>query len=187
MKDYNLIKKSIRSIFMAEFDDNDRLDNEEEPQEVNKKKILLFLVPALIAIGIAVGLYHTFGSSFNDVQGLPYDVLEQDGKEGKQSTIFYDLPEISAPLQNAAGGNDIVRFKISLELSGKEDVKKVEVLLPRFYDIILSHTRELRSEEVSGAEGLYWLKEELLYRINLVSSPVKITNINFKSFEIQKK
>ena len=83
---------------MAEIDDFDKQDEEEEEskKKVNKKKILLFLVPALIAIGIAVGLYHTFGSSYNDIDSLPYDVLEQDGAEGKQSTIFYDLPEITA-------------------------------------------------------------------------------------------
>lgn len=174
---------------MAEIDDFDRQDEEEEEskKKVNKKKILLFLVPALIAIGIAVGLYHTFGSSYNDIDSLPYDVLEQDGAEGKQSTIFYDLPEITAPLQNAEGGNDIVSFKLSMELTSQEDVKKIEILLPRFYDLILAHTRELRSEEVSGSEGLYWLKEELLYRMNLAAAPIKIANINFKSFEIQKK
>lgn len=175
---------------MAETDDIDKLEDEDEEEKkdhVNKKKILLFLLPALIAIGIAVGLYHTFDSSYNDIESLPYNVLEQDIGNNKQSIIFYDLPEITAPIMNASGENDIVGFKITMELSSQEDVKKIEILLPRFYDIILAHTRELRSEEVSGAEGLYWLKEELLYRLNLAATPVKIANISFKSFDIKKK
>lgn len=172
---------------MSDFDDFDKQDDEEEQKEVNKKKILLFLLPALIAIGIAVGLYHTFESSFSSTQGLPYQVLEQNESDKKQSIIFYDLPEITAPVRNAVGDNDIVSIKLSIELSNVEDVKKIEILLPRIYDIILAHTRELRSEEISGSEGLYWLKQELLYRLKLATAPIKIENINFKSFDIKKK
>lgn len=171
---------------MAEFDDLDTQD-EEETKEVNKKKILLFLLPGLIAIGIAVGLYHTFDSSFNDSKGVPYGVLEQTEEEKKQSIIFYDLPEITAPIRNMQGENDIVSIKLGIELSNPEDVKKIEVLLPRIYDIILAHTRELRTEEVNGSEGLYWLKQELLYRLKLAAAPIKIENINIKNFDIQKK
>lgn len=171
---------------MAEFDDLDTQD-EEETKEVNKKKILLFLLPGLIAIGIAVGLYHTFDSSFNDSKGVPYGVLEQTEEEKKQSIIFYDLPEITAPIRNMQGENDIVSIKLGIELSNPEDVKKIEVLLPRIYDIILAHTRELRTEEVTGSEGLYWLKQELLYRLKLAAAPIKIENINIKNFDIQKK
>lgn len=171
---------------MAEFDDLDTQD-EEETKEVNKKKILLFLLPGLIAIGIAVGLYHTFDSSFNDSKAVPYGILEQTEGEKKQSIIFYDLPEITAPIRNMQGGNDIVSIKLGIELSNPEDVKKIEVLLPRIYDIILAHTRELRTEEVNGSEGLYWLKQELLYRLKLAAAPIKIENINIKNFDIQKK
>ena len=32
----------------------------------------------------------------------------------------------------------------------------------------------------------YWLKEELLYRINLIVSPVVVTNLNFKTFNQNK-
>ena len=171
---------------MAELDSFDKDDDDlEENTEVNKKKILLFILPALIAIGIAVGLYHTFGSSFKEVEGLPYKMLTQEAEKGKQTTIFYDLPEIITPLKNSA--TEIASFKISIELSNPEDIQKIEILLPRFYDIILAHTRELRTEEVEGAEGLYWLKEELLYRLKLAAAPIKIENINFKSFNIEKK
>lgn len=173
---------------MAELDDFDKIEEDDDnPKEVNKKKILLFILPALIAIGLAVGLYHTFESSFNDVKGLPYNVLEQNNGEKKQSLVFYDLPEISATVKSSNGENSIANFKISIELTNIEDVKKIETLLPRFYDIILAHTQNLHAEEISGSEGLYWLKQELLYRINLAAAPIKIENINFKSFDIQKK
>ena len=175
---------------MAGLDDINKDEETEEPTKVNKKKILLFLLPVLIAIGIAVGLYHTFESSFNNIQGLPYSVLEQEGdaaKEGKKALIFYDLPEMTIPLKTVKGDEEIANFNLSIELTNKEDIAKIEILLPRFYNIIIAHTQELHPEEVSGAEGLYWLKEELLYRLNLAAAPIKISNINFKTFEVKKK
>ena len=50
---------------------------------------------------------------------------------------------------------------------------------------LLADAYELTEEEISGASGLYWLKEELLYRINLLIAPIRVNNINFKNFEIQ--
>ena len=76
-------------------------------------------------------------------------------------------------------------MKISVELSRVEDVAAIEAMVSRLTDIIIAHTIELTPDEVSGSNGLYWLKEELLYRMNLVAAPIKITNINFKNFEIQ--
>ena len=40
-------------------------------------------------------------------------------------------------------------------------------------------------EEVSGAEGIYALKSELLYRINLMVAPIKVSNINIKDLDIK--
>ncbi len=176
---------------MADFDDDlDKLDDDGSSSKINKKKILIFLLPVLIVIGIAVGMYHTFGSKFEDKSNLPYSVVEKsdegDSKAGKQLLIFYDLPEILTQIKTHDGTKEVVHIKISIELSNMEDIKTIEALLPRFNDIIINHTSELTSDEINGANGLYWLKEELLYRINLVAAPIKIENLNFKSFEVQK-
>ena len=70
-------------------------------------------------------------------------------------------------------------------MSAVEDIKTVEALLPRINDTLLAHITELTPEEISGSDGLYNLKEELLFRINLLTDPVKVSNLNFKSFDIQ--
>ena len=67
-----------------------------------------------------------------------------------------------------------------------EDIKTIEILTPKINDVVLSHIIELSPEEVQGSTGLYWLKEELLYRLNLVTAPIKINNLNIRSLEIQK-
>ena len=54
----------------------------------------------------------------------------------------------------------------------------VQAMTPRLTNAILNHTIELYIEEIEGTTGLYWLKEELLYRFNLVASPIKIKNLN---------
>lgn len=176
---------------MADFDDDlDKLDEDASSSKINKKKILIFLLPVLIVIGIAVGMYHTFGSKFDDTGNLPYSIVEKtsetNGKAATQLLIFYDLPEIITQIKTHDGTKETVHVKISIELSKMEDIKTVEAMLPRFNDIIINHTSELTSDEVNGANGLYWLKEELLYRINLVAAPIKIENLNFKNFEVQK-
>ena len=77
---------------MAEFDELEKQEEDDElTSKVSKKKILLFLLPVLIAIGIAVGLYHTFQSSFNETKGLPYNIIEQDGNNtsGEKQTLIF--------------------------------------------------------------------------------------------------
>lgn len=172
---------------MAEFDELDTLEEEEEQtSKINKKKIIIFLLPILIAIGIAVGMYHTFGSSGSDKESGAYKILPQAEGTEQQPLIFYDLPEINAPLKKTSSASEIVRLNLTIELTNKEDIAKIEVLLPRLYDITLAHVNGLMSSEISGTEGMYWLKQELLYRLRLAANPINIADINIKNIEIEK-
>ena len=67
-----------------------------------------------------------------------------------------------------------------------EDIQIVEGLMPKIVDAVIAHTNELTPDEISGSNGLYWLREELLYRSNLIVSPVVVANLNFKAFGIDK-
>lgn len=171
---------------------NDDLDKEETDGEdtakVNRKKILFFLIPGLTAIGLAVGLYYTFTHDYdkNLNYSLVTDEIGEDGK-AKSLTVFYDIPEIVANLKKSDNKNSRVKIKINLELSDVAEISRIDALIPRINDAVLSHTIELSEDEVSGASGLYWLKEELLYRINLLIAPATVKNLNFKNFEIQTK
>ena len=98
------------------------------------------------------------------------------------------FPAISAPgaMSDSAETSSNVKVKISIELSSVDDIKTIEAMLPRINDTLLAHIVELTPDEISGSDGLYNLKEELLYRINLLTAPVKVSNLNFKTFDIQK-
>ena len=94
--------------------------------------------------------------------------------------------ELSVRLRSSAETSSNVKVKISIELSSVDDIKTIEAMLPRINDTLLAHIVELTPDEISGSDGLYNLKEELLYRINLLTAPVKVSNLNFKTFDIQK-
>lgn len=170
-------------------DDFDKDEEASEQGKISHKKILFILVPILIVIGVAVGGYYIFNRNYENESNLNYSIVknitDENGTQTENITVFYDLPEVSARVKNSSEHIQVVKMKISLELSKVEDIPLIESMQPRINDAIIAHTVELRPDEINGSAGLYWLKEELLYRINLLVSPIKVSNLNFKNFEIQ--
>ena len=163
-------------------DDNEDEEFEETKEKTSftRKKMIIFLLPILIVIGISVGIYFSMNNNFESFGGS-YNIV-QNGSENV--TVIYDIPEIKTVIQDEEVSLSL-RMRISLELSSLEDLKAIEAVLSRLTDVIIAHTIELNHNEIEGSTGLYWLKEELLYRINLATHPVKIKNLNFKTFELQ--
>ena len=167
--------------------DDEDLEDVSLPDNGMKKKILLYLIPAIVIIGLAVGGIVVLFTKVNSDAPQNYDVITQkdaDGK-GEHSTVFYTLPEIRAQLSTSNGVFETVRIKINLELSAVEDIASIDIMMPRINDIIIAHLVELTPDEISGSEGFYALKTELLYRINLMVSPVKVLNLNIKDLNVK--
>lgn len=167
--------------------DEDDEENEDAslPEQGMKKKVLVYLIPIIIVIGAVVGLGLFFFSNANKKGQQNYDVVSQKSEDGSKVTVFYTLPEFTANLRTSSGIYETIRIKLNLELPSVNDIPQIEGMMPRINDIILGHLSELSPEEVSGAEGLFALKEELLYRINLMVSPQKVSNLNIKSLDIK--
>lgn len=171
---------------------DDDFDNDEdlnEPNRISRKKYLFFDSGFDCHRSRRRFFYafnHKFGNNGNANYSIVRNIIEEDGKEAESVTVFYDLPEITARLKDTSADEATARLKISVELNNVEDVAKIEALLPRINDAVIAHTIELTPDELESATGLYWLKEELLYRINLLTSPLQVSNLNFKNFEIQK-
>ena len=177
---------------MANLDDNiengfDGDDDITAPgSKLSRKKLLLIVVPVVAAIGI-FGFYYTSQKSQKDQAPANYSIVRhaaENGKETDSYTIFYDLPEVDVRLRNVPGKDQVVKIKLSIELSKMEDITIIEALSAKLTDAVIAHTVELMPEEIDGSEGIYWLREELLYRMNLIAAPVKISNLNFKNFGI---
>ncbi len=167
-----------------EFEDNEDL---EAKNRASRKKMLIFILPVLIVIGLSVGFYYVFNRNYDDREAASYSVIKNTASAGgaESITVFYDLPDFKLELRGDGNDKKMLRLGVNLELSSVEDIKSIEALTPKINDVILSHVIELRPEEASGANGLYWLKEELLYRINLVVSPIKVSNLNIRSLNIE--
>ena len=172
---------------MINLDDDDQEPEEEIIKPFNKKKVLLYVLPIVVIIGLVVSFIIVFTKKDSGLGG-EYSVISSNDEGGSSSkiTVFYSLPELSANLLTSDGKATTVKLKLSIELSSVDDIKTIEALLPRINDTLLAHIVELTPEELSGSNGLYNLKRELLYRINLLTAPIKVSNLNFKTFDIQK-
>ena len=161
-------------------DNNILIDSSQQ----KRKKLMILLLPLLIVIGISVSVYFAMNKSYNSLDSN-YNIVQYDKDNTENVTVFYDLPEYTTSVTGKDGRHEL-KLKINLELSRIEDLRIIEVLTPKLHDVILNHIIELNLEEVSGSTGMYWLKEELLYRLNLAATPVKIKKLNFSIFELQK-
>lgn len=173
---------------MQEEEDFDIEAQSDEAKPLNRKKLLIFVLPLVIVIGLSAGIFYVFNSGYNNNNGN-YSVVKNassDSKSPDDVTVFYDLPEITTILKGENGaGKERLRIRLNLELGNIEDTQTVETLTPKIIDAVIAHTIELTPREISGSGGLYWLKEELLYRINLITNPIKVSNINFRTFEVE--
>ena len=167
--------------------DEEENEKTEEEAEVpaaapRKKRIMILLLPLLIVIGISIGIY--FALSKGKSAASAYNVVQYDKENKDNLSVFYDLPEIQAPIATKEAPITL-KLKLNLELSSVEDLRIIEILTPKLNDVVLSHIVELSEDEIKGSEGMYWLKEELLYRLNLAAEPVKIKKLSFGTFELQ--
>ena len=167
--------------------DADNTDGDIVPEKGMKKKLLIYVILAIVVIGAGVGGIVAYFTSVNKEAPQPYDVVTRKNADGsgETSTIYYSLPELSANLRTSAGIYETVRIQIGLELSSVDDIATITSMNSKINDIIIGHLVEITPEEISGSEGFYALKIELLHRINLMISPIKVLNLNIKSLDVK--
>ena len=94
-------------------------------------------------------------------------------KEGPDGVTFYTLPDVVVNMQTAEGRPTFLKLKLTLELPEGADTDALTENLPRMQDMFQTFLRELRPEDLSGSQGSYQLRMEILRRVNLVMSPEK--------------
>lgn len=159
-----------------------------------KKKLLLMVVlPLLLVVGALAGAY--FAGLADPILGgvasepaAEAPVAEGGGQAGVpvSAAVFYDLPEMLVDI-NSTGGRKrtFLKLRVALELGSSADTPQVDSLLPRVVDQFQVYLRELRVEDLQGAEGMYRLREELLARVNAAVRPAKVNDVLFKEMLIQ--
>lgn len=94
-------------------------------------------------------------------------------REGPNGVLFYTLPDIVVNMQTADGRPTFLKLKLTLEMPDQDAVDALEPNMPRLQDMFQTFLRELRPEDLSGSQGSYQLRMEILRRVNLVIAPSK--------------
>jgi len=174
---------------MAEPDDDaadakaaDAGDSAEAPKKKKSKKLLFILLPVLVLLSGAGGAYvmGVFGGHED-----PAVAKKKAEEKARKEIVYYPVPEILVNLSGTGGKTHYLKIKVSLELANKNEIPKVEAVLPRIIDNFQVYLRELRVEDLRGSAGLYRLREELLQRVNVAAAPAKVTDVLFKEMLVQ--
>ena len=99
--------------------------------------------------------------------------------------VMYALPEMLVNINTAGRTKNFLKIKVSLELSNEQDINRIENVLPRIVDNFQVYLRELRLEDLQGAEGVYRLREELLNRVNAAVRPAQVKDVLFQEMIVQ--
>ena len=94
-------------------------------------------------------------------------------REGPDGVLFYTLPDVVVNMQTADGRPTFLKLKLTLEMPDQDTVDVLEPNMPRLQDMFQTFLRELRPEDLSGSQGSYQLRMEILRRVNLVIAPGK--------------
>jgi flagellar FliL protein len=98
-------------------------------------------------------------------------------KEGPDGVVFYTLPDIIVNMQTSTGKPTFLKLKLTLELPSEEVAETLTPNMPRLQDMFQTFLRELRPEDLSGSQGSYQLRQEILRRVNLVAAPQKVNAV----------
>ncbi|MBC6981129.1 flagellar basal body-associated FliL family protein [Caulobacter sp. 17J80-11] len=106
-------------------------------------------------------------------------------REGPDGVTFYTLPDLVVNMQSLDGRPSFLKLKLTFELSDESVTERLEADAPRLQDALQSFLRELRPEDLSGSQGSYQLRMEILRRVNLIVAPEKVDAVLIEEMLIQ--
>ena len=175
-----------------DFEEGEAVDEAERPRDGSGKlkKILILVLPLLLMLGAAAGAF------FSGVLDPVFAMFSGGAKSEEEApppppsdplaaAVFFDLPEMLVNLNTTGRKQSFLKIRVSLELSAASDSKRIEQVMPRIVDAFQVYLRELRLEDLQGAQGMYRLREELLLRVNTAARPARVNDVLFKEMLVQ--
>ncbi len=192
---------------MADEDDfeSDEPEFEAAPEGAGrskKKLILLVAIPLVLVIGGGAAAYFTgladpllamFRKEEAAAEGAE-GAAHEGGKAGEaakaaaaadQPVVNYELPDMLVNIDTGTRAKSFLKIKASVELNNEADIERVVAVLPKIVDNFQLYLREMKQDDLTGAGGMYKLREELLIRINAAVRPVQVKDVLFKEFIVQ--
>ena len=133
----------------------------------------IFLKPKPEAAGKAGAKKPAEKKGKKDEKGKKDDKAAGQVREGPDGVLFYTMPDVVVNMQTADGRPTFLKLKLTLELPDQATVDTLDPNMPRLQDMFQTFLRELRPEDLSGSQGSYQLRMEILRRVNLVIAPSK--------------
>lgn len=104
--------------------------------------------------------------------------------DGPNGVTYYAFPTILSDMQGDDGRPGQIKVDMTFELANADIADTINDNMPRMKDMLQTFLRELRPEDLSGSEGTFRLREELMRRVNLIIAPEKINTINLTGIVI---
>ena len=166
---------------------DEEFDDEPEAKSGSKKFIIIAGLVLVLLGGGATAAYMT--GMLNQYLGIEDAAAGSETAEAPPPppvpTVFHDLPTMLANLAGERGEARFLKFTVSLELTDRDVIPRLRQLEPRLIDVLQTHFRELRIDDLRESRGIPVLRAELLARINAAIHPDEITGVLLREILIQ--
>jgi flagellar FliL protein len=195
----------------AAADAEEGAEGEAPPKKKGKKLILMLAAAAVVVTGAGgAGAFFLLGGEKGEAHGEKggkgdhakgKKKKKKDGgghgksagnaaggailSEGPDGVVYYTLPDLVVNIQSPDGRPTYLKLKLTLELPDAETAEALSPAAPRLNDMFTTFLRELRPEDLSGSQGTYQLRQEILRRVNLVAAPAEVNAVLIEEMLIQ--
>ncbi len=165
-----------------------------EEKKAGSSKLLFILIPVILVVGLLGG--YLIAPLFNSDKPDGKEKAEQKQKDEKEAEndkheadakklAFITIPDVLVNLKT--NGKRPVFLKIALVLEIHDASKKddIENLKPKMIDQMQVFLRDLDVSDVTGANNLQRLRQEMKVRINNILTPLKVDDVLIKEFLVQ--
>lgn len=101
------------------------------------------------------------------------------------ASVMVDVPDIISNLDTAGHRATFVKMHAKIEVAGAPAAKQVQAGMPRVLDLFQTYLRSMRPDELKGGEGMYRLREALIYRLDGAFAPVEVKDVLFTELLVQ--
>ena len=111
-------------------------------------------------------------------------MIEEMVEDEDVNSAFFALPDLIVNLSSETGAR-FLKLRVQLEIKNEADLPAIETVTPRVIDQFQTYLREMRVEDLRGSAGIYRLRQELLYRVNVAAHPIEVKDVLFQEMLIQ--
>ena len=180
----------------AEVAEGEEAEGAPAKKKLPLKLIIIIAAAALVVLGGGGGATMLLLGGKGGAHAHPKKKVakaeKKDGKggaspitEGPDGVLFYTMPDILVNMQVNDGRPTYLKLKLAFELPDQDAADAFEPNAPRLNDMFQTFLRELRPEDLSGSQGTYQLRMEILRRVNLVIAPAKVNAVLIQEMLIQ--